>query len=253
LYIKNGQAYVPMCSNVSIIYVNENEDEKNFFKGYGMNKNCYKDLKIEYKRTDSNITKTGFLRNSEIITPKSTKINCLNTEILKEIILQNKYRLTQQADKILISNYTSTQTKLKTRNSHLNNLFFHHSFLTNGTDLISNLDEFLEINNDISKYSNKEGIDEETFGDRFESVTRKGGYFDNIIIGIVDLFSLLFETGKNLIAIAFITLIGYVLFKIIFKCFPLFSNCLKTTFTKRENSNNNNFYNENEIEMERIN
>jgi len=235
-----------VCTNVSAIIVND-DDENNFFK----DKKCYNDMKIEYRITNSNQTKIGFLRNSEIVTPYSTRVDCSNRVNLKEIIIQNKYKLSQQTNKILISNYTSKQFKLKTRNNFLNNLFSHHSFLTEGTDLIANLDDFLELNNDKDKLSNKKGINEMTFGEKFETITRKGGYFDNLFYGIVNFLKVLFATGKNLIALAFIIIISFVFIKLLFKCLPCCFSCVRGICLKKQSTNNIIYrgQNDNEIQM----
>ena len=238
MYINNGQAYVPVCSNVTTIIIEESENDMGLFKGFGLNGKCHKDIKIQYKTLNSNQTKKGFLRNHEIITQNSKRIECTNTDDLKEIIIQNKMKITKKLNQISISNYTSSATKLKTRNNHLKNLFNHHSYLTNGTDIIANLDEFLEINNDIENFSNKKNnINDANFGQKIEVDTKKGGYFDNIFIGIGDFFSELFTVAKNIIFLIIILIFGYYLLKIIFKCSPLCFDLIKNIHQRAINNN----------------
>ena len=245
MYINNGQAYVPLCANVTTIIIEEDENENIFLKGFGLAKKCFKDLKIKY-RSNLNETNTGFLRNSEIITKSSKKILCTNTDETKEIIIQNKFKLSKKLNKIVVSNYTSSVTKLKTRNNNLKNLFNHHSFLTNGTDLISNLDDFLEINNDIGKFSNKESIDESTFGQRLESESKQGGYFDNLFQAIGDFFTEIFTAAKNILIIIIMAIIGYFLLKILFKCLPCCFSCIKLIYNKTKKQENNHHENNDE-------
>jgi predicted PurR-regulated permease PerM len=102
----------------------------------------------------------------------------------------------------------------------LKNLFNHHSYLTNGTDIIANLDEFLDLNNDIENFSNKKNnINDATFGQKIEVDSNKGGYFNNIFQGIVIFFSELFTAAKNIIGLVIFLIIAYYLLKIFFKCY----------------------------------
>ena len=242
MYINNGQAYVPACSNVTAIMIDDSEYENNNLKGLGITNKCFKDFKIKYK-SNLNETNTGFLRNNEIITKNSKRMQCININESKEIIIQNKFKLTKQLNKILVSNYTSSITKLKTRNNNLKNLFNHHSYLTNGIDLIANFDEFLEINNDIGKFSNKESINEATYGQRLELDASQVGYFDNLFQAIGNFFSEMFTAAKNITAIIIIAIIAFFLLKILFKCLPCCFSCAKFIYQKTKKIDNNNHEN----------
>ena len=201
IYINNGLAYIPICNQITEIII-KNE---NFIKESDSDKICYKDFLIDYKSNGT--TRKGFLRYENIITTSSTKINCnLNNE--KELIIDNKIKLSKKNNKISISKYSSSQIKLKNRGNQLNNIFNHHKYLTNGTDVFENIDAILTIQNENVGSSNNNGIlntnkleKEEDFNGYFYTVFTESGFFFR------KLFMFLFFT---LITIFFLFVIMYL-------------------------------------------
>ncbi len=134
-------AYIPICNKITEIII---PNEK-YLKKYNFNKKCYKDIMIDYKKNGT--IRQGFLRYENIITSTSPQIDCdLIHE--KELIIDNKIKVSKKNNKISISKYTSSQIKLNNRNNQLNNIFNHHKYLTNGTDAFENLDVLLTIQNE---------------------------------------------------------------------------------------------------------
>ncbi len=213
-----------MCNNVTSIII-ETEEEKSILNKFITNDDCFENFEIKFKKSGFNKTNNGFLRNQNIITQNSNKIKC-SSDNGKELIINNKIKLTKFSNMIKTSNYTSSVTKLKTRNKNLKNLFNHHSYLTNGTDLIEDLDEYLEINNgqdtfDINKKSN-----DFSDGTKIEFLTKTEGYFDGIII----FFKNTFSTGFHVIILLIVMFVSYYVLKMIIRCAPSICNCFCLPF-----------------------
>ena len=229
MYINNGLAYIPVCNNVSTISFDIIE-EGSFFKGFGTNKNCFNDIQIKYNKSGKNNTNFGFLRNQNIITQSSNRIEC-DSEDKIEMIINNEFKVTKYKNRLTLSNYSSSSTKLKTRNKNLKNLFEHHSYLTNGTDLIEDLDEFLEINNSDESFSDKESKNDQVTKIEYENNL---GYFNNFIGGVVNFFSEIFTTGFNLLSLFIVILVAYFLLRIFLKCVPFLVNQIRSCIAKNK-------------------
>ena len=183
-----------MCTSVSDIHIKEDRFDKDDI--------CYEDIEIYYKPRNESSLRKGYLRNQNIITQVSSRIKC-NSNIQKEIIIDNKLKITKFKNKISYKNYTSNVVKLITRNKKLKNLFQHHNYLTNGTDMIEDLSDMIKIiNGDESVISNNESsyskklIDESKFlgyfnGFNFNIFLNMLNYFKNVLIIFLFFFAII--------------------------------------------------------------
>ncbi len=182
------------------------DDEKKFFKGFGNNPKCYEEIEILFNKNQTNTERRGFLRNQQIISQRSKQIDCESFS-KKELIIDNKIKISKINNVITISNYSSSFTKFKTRNKKLKNIFQHHSYLTNGTDLIEDLDEITHLINgdsDFDKNSKNTIANDKSYYGYFLSILTKSKLFLITIIEV--LFSCLIIVLITLVIIYILTL-----------------------------------------------
>jgi hypothetical protein len=87
LYINDGLAYLPVCSNVSTIQVLERTTE------------CYKDFAVKYRVNEKEIN--GFLRTSNILSQFSDMVDCKTTD--KNLVLErSSVRLRRKQQVVIV-------------------------------------------------------------------------------------------------------------------------------------------------------
>lgn len=205
---------MPLCNKVDqITILMNNQIEK---------KKCYKDFLIEYKSNGSNVTRIGFLRNQNIISITSPKKDC-ESDFENELVIDNKIKLKKNKNKISSLQYTSSQIKFNNRNNQLKNIFFHHKYLTNGTDLFENLDTLLSIQND--NYASNNFINEQIFNGSNVILTHENeftGYIENALKSIGSLLKKVFFLLAIFILVFLIGFTVFYLFSLLFPSFKAF-------------------------------
>lgn len=214
IYINNGLAYVPTCSDVEKIFVVTTSEHNSFSKGY--RNSCTNGYKIKYQKKGSDVIMIGYLQNQNIISQNLKKIDCISASD-HELIINNKIKLKKTPNGVEISNYTSSIVKLHLKHNSLKRLFNHHAYLVNGSDLIEEIDNLLNINNGGDSIINNNN--QETPNDIrvINDNSVNGSYFNIMINGFVEFFSPIFDFGFRFFWILLFVIFVYFLIIIILK------------------------------------
>lgn len=231
LYFNNGQAFLPVCSNVSSIMVNS-----------FVNRNdCDKEIKIAYtKQQKTNRLYNGYLRENNIITQFSSRLdNCLNQEksliVVDSMNNSNVYLIRRNQTQVQVSSYTTHLTKFKVNRANFKDLFNHHDFLVNGSDFYEKMQIYTDsATNDMDKNIEQKESTSNIF-DNANVLDRN--IVNDVASSVKNFFGDQFLFIKDNLKIAFSILalfIFLILMFVIFKNFDLFQ---KISFKKSNKQN----------------
>jgi hypothetical protein len=132
LYINDGLAYLPVCTNVSTIQVLNKTNE------------CYRDFAVKYSVGNNEVN--GFLRHSNILSQFSDIVNCKSSK--RNLVIESSLVRLKRIHKAVTVESFSNQYALKLRipllkEGSLNEIFKHHQFLVNSTGTIDHIEELL--------------------------------------------------------------------------------------------------------------
>lgn len=140
-YFNRGQAFVPVCSNVTTIRF------RNRTNSAIVDETCPKHIPIEYQIENTNIFKPGYLRPNEIITQYSTIVNdknCQNSLIITDENHNSSILIRKIKQNTFVKELNHHLTEIQLTLGNLKNMYDHHAYLVNGTDLIEHLTDFLQ-------------------------------------------------------------------------------------------------------------
>ena len=129
-----------MCTNVSTVYVIENKGDKI---------NCEENFEIMYvKNNKSALVEYGFLRENNIITQYSTRLDDCEKKGKSLVVVpsENAKALLLKRNKthVTVNELDSQLTEFKLSAGSLSNLYDHHDYLVNGSDFYEKIGEFLD-------------------------------------------------------------------------------------------------------------
>jgi hypothetical protein len=153
LYINDGLAYLPVCTNVSSIQVLDTTSA------------CYRDVAVKYKVGDNEVN--GFLRPSNILSQFSEIVDCKTND--KSLVIESSsVKIKRKRQVITIEQYDiHLATKLRIpllQEGSLNEIFKHHQLLVNSTGTIDHIEELFasQEREDIFYVRGNERIGENT-------------------------------------------------------------------------------------------
>jgi hypothetical protein len=215
LYINDGLAYLPVCTNVSTIQILSTTSE------------CYRDFAVKYTVGNNEIN--GFLRHSNILSHFSEQVECDSND--RSLVIEgSSIKIKRKQKNVTIENFDNNLvTKLRMpllEEGSLNEIFMHHQLLINSTGTIDHIEEL---------FASKEHEDifyvRGSSGSRINSVSQVNGAVGLIHRGVEYLRSLSTEIWNTLIYIVFALAIVFCLL-IILRCICCKKRCSRPRYNR---------------------
>lgn len=228
--------FLPLCSNVSKIVIVSKTIQSD----------CNKDFKVKYVKNSSDNTINGYLRENNIITQYSTKLeNCQNNDrsllVMDSKMKKNMFLIRRTSANVDIIPFSAHLTEFKIQRANLKDLFNHHEYLVNGSDFYEQMQMYND-NTDFEKRAN-EGSSSNIFDG---SNVVDNDILNQIATNIKDFFKFKFWSSfKQIIQILFyIFLIFLILFffYFVFKNIHIFQRIFSKKNTHTKNHEMENFF-----------